>query len=93
MLRIPNVTKPNLRVGDYSLMRIFEDTIIINYNEPSQPPQIYCIRIKNILDEGQSVEELLNASNLEVNLLEGLDLASPGDEFGNFYNEQVRGVR
>ena len=39
------------------------------------------------------MQELLDANNLEVNLLEELDLASPGDEFGHFYNERVRDVR
>ena len=33
MLRIPNVTDAeNLRSGEYSLMRIFEDTLIVNYS-------------------------------------------------------------
>ena len=46
MLRIPGVTNSNLRLGNYTLMRIFEDTMVVNYSEPSKPPQIYLIRIK-----------------------------------------------
>ena len=35
MLRIPNVTKSNIRCGNYRLMGVFEDTIIVNYSEPT----------------------------------------------------------
>ena len=36
---------------------------------------------------------MLDASNLDVHLLEGLDLSSAGDEFAQFYSERVQGVR
>ena len=39
------------------------------------------------------MDQLLDASNLEVNMLEELNLASVGDEFGQFYHEMVRGVK
>ena len=39
------------------------------------------------------MEELLDANNLDVNLLEELNLESPGDEFGHFYSDSVRNVR
>ena len=51
-------------------MRVFEDTLVINYTEPSLPSQIYIVRIKQILSEGQTVHQLLDASNLDVILLE-----------------------
>lgn len=47
MLKIPGVTNDDdLRVGDYMLMRIFEDTLVINYSTPAQPPKIFCLRFK-----------------------------------------------
>jgi len=64
MLRIPKVTKANLRLGSYQLMRVFEDTLVINYSEASQPPKIYTVRIKQVLAEDQTVHQLLDASNL-----------------------------
>lgn len=84
MLRVPNVTDASdLRKGDYTLMRVFEDTLIVSYSEPSQPPKIFLIRIKQVLPEGQTVHELLDAANLDVHVLEGHELASDADdEFG-----------
>ena len=73
-------------------MNIFEDTMVVNYTEPSRPARVFCIRFSQILQEGQSVSDLLDASNLKVHLLEEIKLASPGDEFGQFYNEQVSNV-
>ena len=53
MLRIPGLTEEvNLRRGDYILMRAQEDCLIVEYSTPSQPSQIYLIRIKQVLDEG-----------------------------------------
>ena len=46
MLRIPNVTPANLRHGDYGLMRVFEDTLIVSFAATNQTPQVYCIRFK-----------------------------------------------
>ena len=90
MLRLPGITEDsNLRKGQYDLMRIFEDTMIINYTEPSQPAKIFCVRFKAIEAE-QTLDQLLDASNLEVNLLEQIDFESVGDEFGQFYSEKVR---
>jgi hypothetical protein len=51
-------------------MRIFEDTVVLNFTAFNQPSKIFCIRFKSISDEGQSLEQLLDATNLEVNLLE-----------------------
>ena len=90
MLRIPGVTNSdNLRQGEYALLRIFEDTLVLNYTEPTRPARIFCIRFSQILQDGQSISDLLDASNLKVHLLEEINFASPGDEFGQFYNEQV----
>jgi len=34
MLRLPGVTQQEtLRKGDYSMMRLYEDTMILNYSE------------------------------------------------------------
>jgi len=66
---------------------------VINYSEASLPPQIYTVRLKEIQREGQTVDQLLQMSNLEVNMLEKLCLASAGDEFGQFYHEKVQGVQ
>jgi len=74
-------------------MCVFEDTLVINYSEASLPTQIYTVRLKEILTEGQTVDQLLQMSNLEVNMLEKLCLASAGDEFGQFYHEKVQGVQ
>ena len=74
-------------------MRVFEDTLVINYSEASLPPQIYIVRMKEVLAEGQTLDQLLDVSNLEVNKLEELSIASAGDEFGQFYHDTVRGIK
>ena len=57
MVKIPTVTdETNLRQGDYSIMRVFEDTLVINYSNIRSPPQIFCIRFKEVLENGQSIE-------------------------------------
>lgn len=36
MVRIPGVTQDdNLRSGDYTLLSVFEDTILVNFSSPS----------------------------------------------------------
>ena len=57
MVKIPTVTdETNLRQGDYSIMRVFEDTLVINYSNIRSPPKIFCIRFKEVLENGQSIE-------------------------------------
>lgn len=46
-----------------------------------------------MLSDGQSLQALLDASNTDVKLLESVELASVGDDFGRFYDAKVRGVQ
>ena len=47
MVRIPGVTQEEtLRVGDYTMISMFEDTLILKYSEVTMPPRIYCIHFK-----------------------------------------------
>jgi len=94
MLKIPNQTCDQaLRQGDYILMQVFEDTLVINYSDINTPPKIYCVHFKQILAEGQTLSQLVDAANLDVNILEELSLTSPGDEFGRFYHDHVKSIK
>lgn len=53
MLRIPGVTDgSDLRRGEYTLLRVFKDTLIITYSDLWTPNQVYTIRFKQIDAEG-----------------------------------------
>ena len=74
-------------------MRVFEDTLVLNYSNIRSPPRIFCIRFKEILENSQSVEQLLDVGNLDVNVLEEVNLTSSNDEFGQFYDNTVKNIR
>ena len=54
--------------GDYEIMRIFEDTLVLKYSSYNTPPQIYSIIITNLA--APSLSELIKQENLQVNLIE-----------------------
>jgi len=76
MLRMPGLTQQEtLRKGDYMIMRIFEDTLFLSYSEPTVPPKIYSIHFKQVVAE--SLDQLIDSSNLDVNIVEELSLTQP----------------
>ena len=74
MVRLPGVThEQNLRVGNYSLMSLFEDTLILSYSEVNVPKRVYCLRFKQTV-ESMRIDDLLDESNLDLKLLESIEL-------------------
>lgn len=52
------------------------------------PPQIYLVRFKQIADSDQSLAQLVDKSNLEINLLEELEIGvDDGDIAGMQYRD------
>ena len=40
-----------------------------------------------------SVNDLLSESNLDLKLLESIDIGAAGDEFGQWYKQQIQGIQ
>ena len=60
-------------------MEVFEDTLIVNYSEPSQPDQIYLIRFNELSSEEdaqQTLDSLLDFNNMQVHMLEKLEICN-----------------
>ena len=91
MLRIPGVTGIDLRKGDYTVLKVLKDTLIVTYTDLWTPPQAYSVRFKEIDSEGQTLDSLVSETNLEVNFLEKLDLLSQDDVFAQNYAAKVNG--
>jgi len=53
--------------GDYELLRVYRDTLIVRFSAADTPTQIYAVTIK---EEKKDVDELIGIDNIKVKLIE-----------------------
>ena len=86
MITLPGVSDG--LVGNYEMMKIQGDTMVIKYSKIDMPPKVCLLRFVSIEDT-MSLEDLLKPSNFDLQIIEGLDVNEMDDEFGQFYKQTV----